>query len=139
MKNKAAGFYTAILTAILAAAGLIFCLINCSTAYFSNLGKDPVVLACAIAAILLEIAEVVIANTQKPLPGDLLTVAAPVLLALALILFTASRVNGIASIMTFENNAQTMSDLSSAIIAIALFAVALIAGLVNAFLDVKKN
>ncbi|MBP3195794.1 MAG: hypothetical protein J6N21_02160, partial [Butyrivibrio sp.] len=49
-----------------------------------------------------------------------------------------TRINGIAAIMTFTNNAQTMSDLSSAVVAIAAIIFAGVVGIVNAYLEVRS-
>lgn len=50
-----------------------------------------------------------------------------------------SRINGVAAIMTFENNAQNMADLQSAIIAIAALVIAAVLAAFTAFFDVKKE
>ena len=132
-----AGFVTAIITAVLAAAGLFMYCQNAGTAFFSNLGKEPVVIGCcagAIAALLLWM----LLGKQAPSWTDLLAVCAPVLLIVSFAVLVNSRINGIASIMTFTNNAQNMADLRSAIIAIALLAAAAVFAVINAFLDVRK-
>ena len=38
IKKQAAGFYLMLLALILGTAGIVFYVINCNTAYFSNLG-----------------------------------------------------------------------------------------------------
>ena len=60
-------------------------------------------------------------------------------LTVALANFVAARVNGIAAIMTFTNNAQNMKDLSSAVVAIAALAIAMILNMIAAFFAVTKD
>lgn len=54
-------------------------------------------------------------------------------------MFVNVRVNGIAAVMTFENNARNMADLTSAIVGIAGCLVAAIVSIVSAFFDVSKE
>ncbi|WP_099467652.1 hypothetical protein [Konateibacter massiliensis] len=140
IKKQAAGFYLTVIAVILAAAGIVFYLINCNTAYFVNFGVKGSVIACAVIAIVLEIAFI----AASTLAGeknyfDILPVASAVLLVTALVTFISSRVNSIASIMTFENNAQTMSDLSSAIIGMVLCLLAVIVSVTASFFKVVKE
>ena len=62
-----------------------------------------------------------------------------VTITVALAYFIQARVNGIAAIMTFTNNAQNMKDLSSAIVAIAALAIAMILNMVASFFAVHKD
>lgn len=139
MKKKAIGFYTALLTAILAVVGLIFYFVNCGTAYFSNLGSDPMVIAALIIAVVLQLVAAFLSGVANHLLADIAAVVSPALLAIALVRFVSARINGIAAIMTFEGNAQTMADLTSAIVAIALFVVAMLIAVISAFFDAQKN
>ena len=132
-----AGFFTTILAAGLAGAGLYMYFQNANTSYFSSLGKDPVVIGCLAAAAAVLVLSL-IAGRPSPAVTDLFPVAAPILSAVALLVLANSRINGIASIMTFTNNAQNMADLKSAIIAMGLIAGSVLMGLLNAFLDVRK-
>ena len=70
---------------------------------------------------------------------DILPVLAPVCLIVAALNLVNSRINGIAAIMTFENNAQNMADLQSGIIAIAALIAAAVLAVFTAFFDVKKE
>jgi hypothetical protein len=56
----------------------------------------------------------------------------------ALLTLVNSRVNGIAAIMTFENNAANMADLQSALVAIGALAAAALLACLAAFFSVKK-
>ena len=46
IKKQAAGFYLMLLALILGTAGIVFYVINCNTAYFSNLGISWGVVGC---------------------------------------------------------------------------------------------
>lgn len=139
LKKQSVGFYFSVIVLILSLAGMGMYLKNSATSYFSNLGKDPVILGCLIVAAVLEL--LFIALSQKGMKQwmDILPVAVSVLLMLGAVLFASSRVNGIASIMTFENNAQTMADLSSAVTGIALCLIAGIVSIIASFFDIVKE
>lgn len=137
LKKQSTGFYLTLLSAVLAGVGAAFYFVNCSTAYFSGMGVNAVVAACAIAAILAELGLILgsqFLGGNKLL--DLLAVAPAVLLMVALVLFIGDRVAGIASILTFENNAQTMADLSSALAGIVCLALATVAGITASFFHI---
>lgn len=139
-KKQAAGFYVTCITAVLALLGLVFYMVNAGTAYFANLGVDAAVVACLCVAAALYL--VLLAASQKMgnhKALDALFVVASVLVAVALVRFGSSRVNGIAAIMTFENNAQTMADLSSAIYGLVFCGVAMLTGLVASFMKIVKS
>ena len=136
--KKSVGFITTILTLLVTAAGLVAYLINTGTIYFSNLGKSPVIIGCLAAAVAALIGWMALAPAGRAGWADGLAPLAPVLTMIALMQLLNSRVNGIASIMTFTKNAQNMADLSSCIAAIALLAAAVLTGMLNAFLDVRK-
>lgn len=139
MKKQSAGFFLTLISAVLAAAGLVFYFINCQTNYFRALGSDARVIACAAVAILAQVLLLVAAQKgQKPWM-DVLPVAAPVLLVVSTLLFLSARVNGIAAIMTFTNNAQNRADLQSAIIGMVCLLLATLVGVVAAFFDVTKS
>ena len=53
--------------------------------------------------------------------------------------FISPRVNTIASIMTFTNNAQTMADLSSAIYGTAALLIAVVLNIIAAFTNVNEQ
>lgn len=140
MKKQSAGFYLAAATTILAMIGLVFYLINCSTDYFGNLGVSMPLAACLVISCVLEL--VYIAGYEKTgskLYLDAMPVIAGALLTVALVLFITSRVAGIASIMTFENNAQTMADMKSAVIGMVFCLLAIVFNIVASFFRVVKE
>lgn len=121
-------------------AGLVFYLINCNTDYFGNLGVSTPLTACLIISCILEL--VYIAGYEKigsKIWLDAMTVIAGALLTAALVLFIASRVAGIASIMTFENNARTMADMKSAVIGMGFCLLALVFHIIASFFRVVKE
>ena len=61
--KKSAGFFMTVLSAAAAAVGAVAYFLNCGTNYFVNLGLNPVVMGCAVAAILCQAAYLVV--TQK--------------------------------------------------------------------------
>lgn len=139
LKKQSIGFYCMLVTIVLTVAGLVSYLSNCGTTYFSNFGKNPVVLGGMIVALLLEIALVVLAQKGQKNYLDIIPVAISVLLIWAAITFINSRINGIASIMTFENNASNMADLSNAITAMVICVIAAVVSMVSAFFDIVKE
>ena len=136
-KKTGAGLFTSIITAVLAAAGLFMYFKNAGTAFFANLGKDPVVIGTVAAAILLLVLWMLLGKAS-PAWTDILPAAAPVLLMVGLLTLANSRINGIASIMTFTNNAQNMADMQSAIYSMGLLAGAAVFGMLNAFFEVRR-
>lgn len=100
IKKQAAGFYLMLLALILGTAGIVFYVINCNTAYFSNLGISWGVVGCLVAGFVF---------------------------------FVRLRVNSIATILSFERNAQTMADLSSAIIGMGCTLAAVIMTIISSF------
>ncbi|MBM6801843.1 hypothetical protein H6B07_04010 [Mediterraneibacter glycyrrhizinilyticus] len=140
LKKQSVGFYFIILTVILAVAGTIAYLINCGTDYFSNLGINSGIMVCLIIAIILELVMVIGSNTmgQNRLL-DLIPVVSGALLMVAFALFVSARVAGIASIMSFERNASTMSDMMSAVVGIVLCFLAVLFNIVGSFFKVVKD
>lgn len=140
IKKQSGGFYSAVLTSVFAAAGLICYLINCNTDYFGNLGINGGLAACLIVGIMLEIAYVVCAQRMgTKIYTDAFPVICGGLFTAALVIFITCRVAGIASIMTFENNAKTMADMQSAVIGMVLCLLAMICNIVTAFLRVVRE
>ena len=124
IKKQAAGFYLMLLALILGTAGIVFYVINCNTAYFSNLGISWGVVGCLVAGVVLEILFVAGQEKSPEMPVlDILPILAGVLLMAGFVFFVRLRVNSIATILSFERNAQTMADLSSAIMGCTLAAV----------------
>ncbi len=139
MKNKSAGFFLTALSLLAAAVGLGAYLVNCGTDYFMNLGISPVVAGCAGAAIAAQLVYLIAAQKGQKNWMDLLPVAASVLLIVATVMLLSVRVNGIASIMTFEMNAQTLSDLTSALIGLIACLAAAVVSIISSFFDVVKE
>lgn len=138
MKQNGIGFYTTGLSFVAGVIALVFYMINAKTDYFANLGVSPVVVGCTVVAVVAQLVLLVLSRQEQPIWMDLAAVAAPVLLMVAFINLTGSRVNGIASIMTFENNAQTMSDLTSAIVSMAALLIACLIGIVSSYFNIRK-
>ena len=138
MKQNGIGFYTTGLSFVAGVVALVFYMINAKTDYFANLGVSPVVVGCTVVAVVAQLLLLVLSKQNQPIWMDLAAVAAPVLLMVAFINLTGSRVNGIASIMTFENNVQTMSDLTSAIVSMAALLIACLIGIVSSYFNIRK-
>lgn len=128
-KGKSVGFFMTILSAIVTVMGLVAYIMNTRTDYFINLGVNYVVVACAVAAIVLQVVHIV---WRQPW-SDVLAVLSPVLLIVATITLFSTRINGSAAIMTFQNTAQNMADLTGAIVAIAVFFIAVVIGVIASF------
>lgn len=140
IKRQAAGFYLTVLTILTAAASLVFYLVNCKTAYFASFGVDGILVALAMGAILAECVFLAAGerSVKKPLV-DLLPPAAAVLLAVLAAFLISNRANSIAAIITFENNAQNMADLASALAAMISGIIALIISITASFFEVVKE
>lgn len=140
LKKQSAGFYLAALTAVLILAGLVFYMINCNTDYFGNLGVSAPLVGCLVIGCILELAY--IAGYEKngsKIVLDVMPVIVGALLTAALVIFITSRVAGIASIMTFENNAQTMADMKSAVIGMVFCLLAIVFNIIASFFRVVKE
>ena len=138
MKRALFGSCVTVITIAAAVFGLVFYITNAGTNYFAGLGKDPVVIGGAVLGICA-LALWLVLGEPKASWKDIFPVAAPVCLIVAALTLVNSRINGIAAIMTFENNAQNMADLQSAIYAIAGLAAAAVLAAFAAFFDVKKE
>ena len=138
MKRALFGSIMTVITIVAAVIGLINYITNANTTYFSGLGKDPVVIGCAVLAIAA-LALWLVLGEPKASWKDILPVIAPACLIVAALTLVNSRINGIAAIMTFQNNAQNMADLSSALTAIAALVAAAVLAAFTAFFDVKKE
>lgn len=137
--KKSIGFFMTVLSAAAAAVGAVAYFMNCKTNYFINLGVNPVVMGCVVCAIVLQVVYIVVTQKGHQLWNDVLAVIPPVLLIVATINLVSARVNGIAAIMTFENNAQNMADLTSAIVGIAACLIAAVVGIAASFFDTVKE
>ena len=86
---------------------------------------------------VLDVADV--AKLEQAIAADVMSVVAGVTLVVAAAQFISPRVNTIASIMTFTNNAQTMADLSSAIYGTAALLIAVVLNIIAAFTNVNEQ
>ncbi|MBR2766024.1 MAG: hypothetical protein IKE03_08605 [Blautia sp.] len=136
--KKGFGIFTTILTLAATIVGLVYYYINTGTNSFASLGRDPVIFGCLAGAIAVLLLWLLFGSSKRHIL-DILPVAAPVLTIYAGLTLVNSRINGIASIMTFTNNAQSMADLRSAIIAIAAIVIAAVLGMFSAFFEVRKE
>ena len=116
----------------------MFYFINSNTNYFIADGLNPAVIGCSIAAIVVEVLLLLVAQKGQKTWMDILPVAAPVLLMVSFVLFLVSRVNAIAAIMTFTNSAENMADLQSCIISLGCLLVGTIVAVVASYFDVSK-
>ena len=137
--KKSIGFFMTILSAAAAVVGAVAYFMNCQTNYFINLGVNPVVMGCVVAAIVLQIVYIAVTQKGRQMWTDALAVLPPVLMIVATVTLAGTRINGIAAIMTFENNAQNMADLSSAIVGIAACLIAVIIGVAASFFGTVKE
>ena len=78
-------------------------------------------------------------DNKLALAADAMSVVAGITLVVAAVQFISPRVNTIASIMTFTNNAQTMADLSSAIYGTAALLIAVVLNIIAAFTNVNEQ
>ena len=104
----------------------------------STPGLIPVVIGCAVIAILALVLRVVL-DKKLTIAADAMSVVAGITLVVAAAQFISPRVNTIASIMTFTNNAQTMADLSSAIYGTAALLIAVVLNIIAAFTNVNEQ
>ena len=133
--KKGAGLILSLLTAVAGAVGLGFCIVNAGTDSFRKIGTSPVVIGCAILALVLR----VVLDKKLTIAADAMSVVAGITLVVAAVQFISPRVNTIASIMTFTNNAQTMADLSSAIYGTAALLIAVVLNIIAAFTNVNEQ
>lgn len=137
--KKFIGFYITILSALASLVGVAAYAVNCRTNYFLSQGMSPAVMGGAIAAVAVQIVYLIATKNGHQTWTDLLAVVPPVLMVVATVTLLSVRVNGIAAIMTFESNAQNLSDLSSAIVAIAACAAAIVVGVLASFFDTVRE
>lgn len=138
MKKNAAGFALSILSAVVGVVGVIAYFGNAKTNSFANLGISPVVMACAVIGIAALVVRAALGK-KDALWLDVMPVVSSVTLILAAVQLVGTRVNTIAAIMTFNNNANTMADLKSAIAAIAALLIAAVISIVSAYFNTSKD
>lgn len=140
MKKKSiGGLLWPILSILLTIVSFVFYMINCNTDYFISFGINKVVAACMIGGMVVQILVLVFGWKETKSYLDFMPILSSGLLMAATITFLGSRITEIAFIMTFQKNANTLSDLSSAIIGIACCLIAAIFSIVASFFDVNKE
>ncbi len=140
LKKQSAGFYLSLCTAIIGCIGTLLYFGNTKTAYFTNLGVNQTVAVTLILAVVAELVYIVLNELKgRTMISDLCPIVAAVMFVIGTITFVSTRVNGIAAIMTFTNNANTMADLKNTIVAIAFCAVAMLLAIVASFFKVVKE
>ncbi len=139
-KKQSVGFYFGALTVIVSLVSIVTYMGNCGTDYFKSLGTNNTVVACLVAAAICE-AIYIIGNevVGDKMVLDILPLATAVLIAIGTVTFVSTRVNGMAAIMTFNNNASTMADFNNTVTAIVFCAVALVLSIVTSFMSVVKE
>ena len=137
--KKSAGFYMTILSALAGMIALVTYMVNCRTAYFAGLGVSPVVVGCLVIAVALQVAYLIMTKNGHKMWIDILAVIPPVLLIEAVVTLIGGRVNIFAAIMSFENNAKNMADMTSAIVAIATCVIAILISILASFFDTVKE
>lgn len=138
IKKMSVGSYVAIITIIAAVVGLVYAMINAGTTSFTKVGTSPVVIGCAVVAIVILVLYIVL-GSKESIIRDVMPVIAGVALMVAAAQFIIPRVNTIASIMTFTSNDQTMADLQSAIIAEAALLAACVINMIGSFLPAARS
>lgn len=147
IKQQSIGFYVNALALIAAIVALVYYFINCNTSYFLSSGMNSGVLACSFGVIVLEV--VILAGGQFAVAGgspvwlrillDVCAVAVSVMLMCAFAFFLSDRINAIASIATFNQNAQNMADLMSAIYGMIAYVIAVVLSIFASYFKVNKR
>ena len=73
--KKGAGLILSLLTAVAGAVGLGFCIVNAGTDSFRKIGTSPVVIGCAVIAILALVLRVVL-DKKLTIAADAMSVVA---------------------------------------------------------------
>lgn len=140
LKKQSIGFYLNVLVIVVSIVGTVMYLANCKTSYFANLGVNTSVVICFCAAVVLELIYVIGNEAAgRKMILDICPVVSTALVTIATVLFLSARVNGIAAIMTFTNNASTMRDLNHTILSLVFCVIAIVAGMAASFFDVVKE
>lgn len=140
MKKLSAGAYLSCVVVILAVVGVIAYVVNTGTNYYAKMGVDATVIVCLIAAAVLIAARIVVGLIAgNPMWSGILPVAGSVLAVVGFMYLVNARVNNLAAVFTYENNAANMADTTSCIIAIACALITVILSIVAAFFDVTKE
>ena len=140
MKKLSAGAYLSCVVVILAVVGVIAYVVNTGTNYYAKMGVDATVIVCLIAAAVLIAARIVVGLIAgNPMWSGILPVAGSVFAVVGFMYLVNARVNNLAAVFTYENNAANMADTTSCIIAIACALITVILSIVAAFFDVTKE
>lgn len=144
IKRQAFGFYITILSAIAAIVGLVFYFINSRTATFGNIALNQLTIAGSIVAIVLMVVRVVLEQPRLNNPisetvCDICCVATSVLLMCSTAVFICDRVNTVASVITFAQNAQSMADLQSVIVGVVAMAAATVLSIVSSYFGMCRK
>ena len=135
-RRKSAGLYLTAAAFIATLICLISYLINTNTKYFKNLGVMPLVVIALIVVLVANCVYIFIGLKKQPLWADALPVVSTLCVLGSFLAIASSRVNVIAAVLTFENNAQNMADLKSAIVGIVACIIAVVLSIVASFFDV---
>jgi len=155
MKNKlSAGMIAGCVTLVLSLVGFILYLVNINASGYFQGGRVPQAQLFVILGMITIVAGICIsfvdikgvAGKVADIAGDILKVISPILVSASLMTLVGSRVEGFAFIY-FSNadvltEVQSPANLSSAHIAIAnivVMAIAIVAGIVWAFLGKKRQ
>ena len=84
--KKGAGLILSLLTAIAGVVGLVFCMVNANTDSFRAVGTSPIVIGCAVIAILALVLRVVL-DDKLALAADAMSVVAGITLVVAAVQF----------------------------------------------------
>ena len=84
--KKGAGLILSLLTAVACAVGLGFCIVNAGTDSFRKIGTSPVVIGCAVIAILALVLRVVL-DKKLTIAADAMSVVAGITLVVAAVQF----------------------------------------------------
>ena len=140
MKKKfSAGAVVACIAGVLAIVGLIAYLVNTKTNYYAKMGVNAGVVICLIAAAVCSLIRLFFGQNGKPVWADLFPVAAAVLATIGFMFLINARVNNLAAVFTFENNAANMADTTSCFVAIGACLLAMIFAIASAFSDTAKK
>lgn len=138
-KKFSAGAVVACFSAVLAIVGLISYIINTGTNYYASIGVNSGIIVCLAVAAALSVVRLFFGRDGQPAWTDLFPVCGSVLTTLAFMFLINARVNSLAAVFTFENNAANMADTTSCIVAIAACLLAVIFTIVSAFMDTVKE
>jgi hypothetical protein len=144
MKKQAFGFYITVLAIIAAIVGLAYYFINSHTVTFGNIALNQLTIVGSIVAIVLMVARVAMEQVKPGNPvvsivSDVCCVITSVLLMCSTAVFICDRVNTVASVISFAQNAQSTADLQSVIVGVAAMAVATVLSIIASYLAVRRD